>query len=174
MINRITIELIISLLLWTRNQKSNCQFVFKTNKHELIITKLEFNTYYDLKLKTFDLKLHKMFHTSEFSDDPSSFISKNETISVLDLWYTWPESRLVDSWQFVAAPVIVERRLVDFNAGFNVNCLFDSSFKLAGVLCPVFQVAWRLSLNVIWYFRAGGTVKVTCIKGHDLTSFSLT
>ena len=39
---------------------------------------------YDLKLKTFDLNT-KYFHTPEFSDDPSSFISESEIISGRDL-----------------------------------------------------------------------------------------
>ena len=46
---------------------------------------------YDLKLKTFT---QNIFHTSEFSDDPSSFIIECDNISGRDLWYTWPENRL--------------------------------------------------------------------------------
>ena len=111
----------------------------------------------DLKLKSFDLNT-KYFHNSEFSDHPSSFISKSETISGCDLWYAWPENRLVDSWKFVAAPVFVECRLVDFD----IDCLRDSSFKPVGFsvqyydLINVNVMAWRLSVDVIWDFRAGG------------------
>ena len=48
------------------------------------------------------ISTQNIFHTPKFSDDPSSFISESENISGRDLWYTWPENRLVDSWKFVA------------------------------------------------------------------------
>ena len=70
------------------------------------------NMNYSLKLL---ISTHNIFHNSEFSYDPSSFIGENETISVRDPWYTWPENRLVDSWKFVAAPILVDRRFVDFD-----------------------------------------------------------
>ena len=56
--------------------------------------------------------VENIFHTSECSDDPSSFISESESISVRGLWYTWPKNRLVDSWKFVLAPDFVEHRIV--------------------------------------------------------------
>ena len=65
-----------------------------------------------------------MFHASEFSDDPLSFISESETLSGRDPWYTWPENRHADSWKFVAVPVLAVHRIVDFDI---------DHFKLPGV-----------------------------------------
>ena len=95
--------------------------------------------------------MQNIFHTSEFSDDPLSFISESKTILGCDLWYTWPDNRLVDSWKFVAAPVLIEHRLVDCD----VDYLLDSSFKPTGFsvqyfdLIKVNMMAWRLNVDVI-------------------------
>ena len=48
-----------------------------------------------------------IFRTSVFADNPSSFISKGESIPGHDLCTLDPLNRLVDFWKFVAAPVFV-------------------------------------------------------------------
>ena len=66
---------------------------------------------YDLKPSTSDLN-PKSFHTAEFSDDPSFFISESESVSGHDFWEIWPNNRLVGSRKFVPAPAFVEDRVI--------------------------------------------------------------
>ena len=46
------------------------------------------------------ISTQNIFHTSEFSGDPSSFISDSASVSGCGLWYTCFKNRLVDSWKF--------------------------------------------------------------------------
>ena len=43
------------------------------------------------------LQTQNIFHTSDFSDDPTSFINDSEPVLGCDLWYTWPKNTFVES-----------------------------------------------------------------------------
>ena len=74
---------------WKLHFKTYKHYCYKEKKRKCFHESSSICWYkYDLKLQTFDLNT-KYFHTSEFSDNPLSFISESETILGRTLWYTW-------------------------------------------------------------------------------------